>query len=303
MKTTLLSRGNKALFRKSLIAYLFLFPALAIYTVIILFPSANTVFLSLMKWDGLNPIKVFVGFANYAKALNDGRFHGAFVNNLIWLVMLISVPIIISILLAVAVTAKSIRGRDQFQAIYFVPYVLSPVVVALVWRWIYSPRIGLLSGLLRAFHIVSRPYGVLGDPKFALQSLIFTHMWMLFGFCTVIYVNALQNIERDLYDAAMIDGANAFQRFIYITLPGVSTVTTFLIMLNMINSFKVFNQVYLMTQGGPVNSTEVVAYYMFNQAFRMNYVGYGSAIAVLLSIVILAVGIFFITLRERNSAQ
>jgi ABC-type sugar transport system permease subunit len=101
----------------------------------------------------------------------------------------------------------------------------------------------------------------------------------------------------------MIDGANAFKRFIYITLPGVSTVTTFLIMLNMINSFKVFNQVYLMTQGGPVNSTEVVAYYMFNQAFRMNYVGYGSAIAVLLSIVILAVGIFFITLRERNSAQ
>ena len=135
------------------------------------------------------------------------------------------------------------------------------------------------------------------------KSLIFTHMWMLFGFCTVIYVNALQNIERDLYDAAMIDGANAFQRFIHITLPGVSSVTTFLVLLNMINSFKVFNQVYLMTQGGPVNSTEVVAHYMFKQAFRLNHVGYGSAIAVLLSIVILIVGIVFISTREKETAR
>ena len=303
MKLSVLAMKNRAFFRKTLIAYLLLFPALAIYAVIILLPTANTLFLSLVKWDGVNPVKVFVGLTNYMKALKDERFYHAFSNNLIWLVMLISVPIIVSILLAVAVTSRSVKGRDQFQAIYFVPYVLSPVVVALVWQWIYIPRIGLLSGFLRTFYLIKRPYGILGDPKLALQALIFTHMWMLFGFCTVIYVNALQNIERDLYDAAMIDGSNAFQRFFHITLPGVSSVTTFLVLLNMINSFKVFNQVYLMTQGGPVNSTEVVAYYMFNQAFRLNHVGYGSAIAVLLSIVILIVGIVFISTREKETVR
>ncbi len=286
--------------KSSATAYLLILPAFFIYFLIILIPSINTAYLSLTKWDGMNPVKKFVGFANYIKAFQDAQMYNAFVNNVIWVVLLITVPLALALLLAVTATKRGIFGRDQLQAIYFIPHVISPVAVALIWTWIYNPKIGLLSNILMALGIAGKPYGILGDPNLALYGVIFTHIWGIFGFCTVIYVNALQAIDQSLYDAAMIDGANSFQRFVHVTLPGISSVTTFLILLNMINSFKVFNQVFLMTQGGPVGRTEVVGYVMYVHAFKLNRVGYGSAIAIILTVVVLILGIFYISNREKR---
>jgi raffinose/stachyose/melibiose transport system permease protein len=274
-------------------------PALAVYGVFILGPSLETVNYSLTKWDGVNPVREFVGLANYGQALGDPQLFNAFLNNLIWLAAIITIPLAIAILLAVSITARGIRGRDQYLAVYFLPHIISPVVIALIWRWVYNPTVGILSNLLAALRITSGPYGVLGDARLALASLILIDIWAAFGFSTVVYVNALQIIDANLYDAAEIDGAGSFRRFIHVTLPGISSVTTFLVLLNMINSFKVFNQVFLMTQGGPVNATEVVGYVMYIEAFKLNHVGYGSAIAVLLSLLILIVGVFYLSSREK----
>ena len=294
---------DKSKLRRSLIAYSLILPAVIVYAAMILTPSANTVALSMVKWDGMNPVKTPIGLANYVEALSDPRIYHALANNLIWLAVLVTVPLAVALTLSVAVTKRGILGRDQFQAIYFIPHVLSPVVVALIWSWVYDPTVGLLSHLLQWLRVVDKPYGVLGDPDAALYSLIFTNIWGDFGFCTVIYVNALQAIDQSLYDAATIDGADAFRRFVHVTLPGISSVTTFLVLLNMINSFKVFNQVFLMTTGGPLGRTEVVGYAMYIQAFKLNRVGYGSAIAVLLTVIILIVGVFYLSNRERRMAE
>jgi len=300
MRSMALSSLSK---RQSLTAYMLLAPAFVLYALIVLAPVADTVFLSFVKWNGLNPVKEFVGFANYQKALGDPSFFAAFANNLIWLALFVTVPVAVALLLGIGMTARGVKGRDQLQAVYFIPYVLSPVVIAVIWKLIYSPNVGILSWLLQAVGIVSEPYGILGDSNFALFGLIGTHIWNQFGFCAVVYVNALQNIDPELYDAANIDGANAVQKLIHVTLPGVSTVTTFLVLLNMINAFRTFNFVFLMTSGGPVQATEVVAYKVYVEAFQLHKVGYGSSLAVMLSVVVLVVGMFYVTLRERKLAD
>jgi ABC-type sugar transport system permease subunit len=286
--------------RLTLTALQFIAPAFLLYSILILVPVLNTVYLSFFEWNGLDPIKDFVGLQNYIQAFQDKYFLKSFINNIIWVVLLISIPLVISLLLGIAVTNDKIKGRDQFQAIFFIPYILSPVVIALIWKVLYSPNIGVLNYLLQKFHMVEKPFGILGDQQWALYGLIFVHVWNLFGFCTVIYINGLQSIDPELYDAAKIDGANAFQKMIYVTLPGVSTVTTLLVLLMMINAFKTFNFVFLMTTGGPFQSTEVVAYRIYIEAFQLHKFGYGSTLAVILSFVIVIIGMYYVSLRERK---
>jgi ABC-type sugar transport system permease subunit len=233
--------------RLTLSALQFIAPAFLVYSVLILVPVLNTLYLSFFEWNGLDPVKHFVGLRNYIEAFHDKYFLKSFMNNIIWVVLLITIPLFISLMLGIAVTTDKIKGRDQFQAVFFIPYILSPVVIALIWKVFYSPNIGVLSFILQRLHMVDKPFGVLGDQNWALYGLIFVHVWNLFGFCTVIYINGLQSIDPELYDAAKIDGANAYQKMIYVTLPGVSTVTTLLILLLMINAFKTFNFVFLMT--------------------------------------------------------
>lgn len=291
---------NQRKVRSSIIAYLFILPALIIFTTIILIPTLETFRLSMTKWDGVNPVKVFVGFNNYCKLFLDRDLYSAFINNFIWIIFYVFTPTLTGLLLALSITKKGIKGRDAFRVIYFIPYILSPVVVALIWQWMYSANIGVLSLLLQAFHIVDKAYGILGDMKFALYGLIVVHIWTTIGFCAIIYIVGLQNINQDLYGAAMLDGANALQIFWYIILPSLSSVTTFLILLNVINSFKVFNLVFLMTNGGPCKSTEVAAFYLYKQAFVFNRAGYSCAIAILLTLVLVVFGIVFIMQREKK---
>lgn len=289
--------------RNSVIAYLFILPAFIIFTMIVIVPTIDTFYLSMTNWDGVNPVRTFIGFNNYLKALFDKELHKAFVNNIVWIIFFVSVPLFIGLSLAIGITKKGIIGREVFRTVYFIPFILSPVVVALIWKWIYSPNVGILTWILQTFHITNRPYSILGDTKLALYGLIMLHIWQTFGFCTIIYMIGLQNIDQTLYDAAALDGANALQKFWYVTLPGLSNVTTFLILLNIINSFKVFNPVFLLTAGGPGRSTEVAAFYLYKHAFMLNRVGYGCTIAVFLTLVLIVFGIFFITRREKKTVS
>jgi ABC-type sugar transport system permease subunit len=288
--------------QRSLIAYGFVGPAMILFAVFVLAPFLNTFYLSTVQWDGVGA-KTSVGLRNYVEAFSDRDLGNAFVNNLVWVGFYVSVPILLGLFLALGLTRERVRGGNKLQVVYFIPHVLSTVVVVLIWKWIYSSRMGILSLLLQALHLVDGPYGLLGDPKYALYGLIAISVWRVYGFCTIVYVVGVQNIDTSLYDAARIDGANALQSFINVTLPGLASVTTFLVLLQVINTFQVFNYVFIATGGGPGNSTEVVSTLMYEQSFEMNEVGYGSAMAVILAFVLLGFGIMFINSREKKTAS
>lgn len=286
--------------RHNVTAYSMILPALAVYVMIILVPVVMTFLNSFTKWNGISPTKTYIGLENYINAFKDSKFQLAFKNNIIWTIFYVSIPIILSLAIGIVITGKGIRGRDFFQAMYFIPYILSPVVVSIIWQTMFSPTVGAFSRILQALHIISEPYGLLGDPKMALYGLIFTHIWSQLGFCIVIYVNGLQNVDPELYDAASIDGANMWQRLCSVTLPSLSSVTTMLILVNLMNSFKTFNYVFLMTVGGPMQKTEVVAYRIYVEAFNFNKFGYASAEAIILSLIVCIVGVFYIGQREKK---
>lgn len=296
--------GNLNTFREknkvNVIAYAFILPALIIYVIFLFIPFFITFYYSTIEWDGVGE-KVFVGFSNFKRLLTDTGLHAAFINNGIWLVFYVIGPISLGLLLALGITKPGIHGGNIIQAVYFIPYILSTVVVVMAWRWIFNAKIGILSVGLQAIGLIDEPFGILGDPNWALYALIFISIWRQFGFCTIIYVVGLQNIDPDIHDAARIDGANAIQRFFNVTLPGLSSVTTFLVLLQAMDSFKIFNYVFIGTNGGPARSTEVVAYIMYKESFIMNRVGYGSSIAVVLAIILLIFGIFYINAKEKKA--
>ncbi len=287
--------------KRSLVAYGFVTPAAVLFVVFVLVPFINTFYLSTVQWDGVGA-KTSVGLKNYAEALRDEDLRNGFVNNIIWVGFYVSVPVLMGLFLALGLTREGIRGGNKLQVVYFIPHVLSTVVVVFIWKWIYSSRIGVLSLGLQALRLVDGPYGILGDPRYALYGLIAISVWRVYGFCTIVYVVGIQNIDTSLYDAARMDGANAVQSFLNVTLPGLAAVTTFLVLLQVINTFQVFNYVFIATGGGPGQSTEVVSTLMYQESFVMNEVGYGSAIAVILALILLVFGVMFINSREKKTA-
>jgi ABC-type sugar transport system permease subunit len=285
---------------RTLVAFALIAPAFIIYLIIIIFPVIQTAILSFYKWNGINPVKQFIGLANYKTAIMDTNFQTAFKNNIIWMSFFITMPIVLALFIGLALTKKGIYGRDIFQALFFIPHILSTVVISVIWKIVYSPNVGLLSWVMQSLHLIDKPYGLLGDPNRALFGLIFANVWSQFGFCTIIYINGLQNVDPELYDAANMDGVNPWQRLWNVTLPGISAVTTMLVLNNLINSFKTFNYVYLMTHGGPMAKTEVVAYRIYEEAFQLNRFGYGSALAIILSIIVCGISVVYVRFRDRK---
>jgi len=173
--------------------------------------------------------------------------------------------------------------------------------VAVVWSWIYNPRFGLVDRFLRAVGLEKFAIGWLGDPQWAMWAVIVAGGWTYFGFCMVIFMAALQNTDPFLYDAALIDGANSFQIFAHVTIPQIQHVLTMVVVFTLIDSFKVFDIIYLMTSGGPGDKTQIMATYIYREAFRHNHYGYGAAVSILLTVFILAVSVIILRIRERSA--
>ncbi len=283
-------------------AYLYIAPALALYAVFFLWPLAQLFYLSMVKWDGLAP-KVFVGLHNYGELLtSDPRFWLALEHNALWLVGAVSVPTTIGLFLAVFLARTPLCGRLALRTIFFLPQVLSSVVVAIIWRWIYNPDYGALNTILRGVGAAGLARGWLGDEGLALPALFVASSWVLYGFCMVVFLAALQGIDEAYYDAAKVDGANALQQFWYVTLPAIRGPLSTVILLSAIGAFQVFDLVFIITRGGPAWSTMVLSVYMYDSAFRYNKLGYGSAVAIVLGVLILAFSIVFLRVRERLEA-
>ena len=281
-------------------AFLYILPGFAIYALFVLLPILQTLRYSFYDWDGISPPH-FNGLENYATLVRDQVFRIALRNNLLLLVFYTLFPIALALLLTALLTRRRIRGLSVYRAGLFVPQVMSMVVVGVVWRWIYNPTFGPLNQLLRAIGLDgwARPW--LGDFSFALPAVGMIGTWVGYGFAMVLFIAGVQRIDEDLYDAAKLDGANEFQQFSSITLPGLRNEITIALVTTLIAALRTFDLIFVTTKGGPANRTMVVAFDIYRNAFAINRVGYAAAIAVVLSVVILIISYAVITLRLRTA--
>ena len=264
-----------------------------------MYPFITSIYYSLTKWDGAQPIKEYVGLANYRNLLSDSLLWQSLYHNLIWVIMGTISPIVIGLLLGVLLWGGA-RGMVAFRTIYFLPVVLSEVVIAIIWNWIYHPLFGAVNELLRFIGLGYLARGWLGDPNWALPALIIAAIWSYYGFCFVVIMAGLQNVSIELVEAATIDGANAWQRFIYVIIPELRHVLTMITAFTLIGGFNVFGIVFVMTQGGPGTATQVIATYTYRKAFQESDVGYGAALSMVMTILSLIASYIFIRLRERG---
>lgn len=282
--------------RKETVAgYLFLLPALGGILVFILGPVVAAIALSFTKWDLLTPAK-FIGLSNYQELIQDPMFRKVMLNTLIFTGASVPLSLILSLGLALALNQK-IKGIVIFRTIYFLPVVSSMVAVSLVWRWLYNPNYGLLNYFLNLLHLPSINW--LFSTTWAMPAVILMSVWKSLGYNMVIFLAGLQGIPQMYYESAKIDGAGKFQAFKNITLPLLSPTTFFVLVISIISSFQVFDQIFVMTSGGPAHATEVIIYYIYHNAFQIFRMGYASALAFCLFIIIFALTLLQIRLSKR----
>ncbi|MDP9382864.1 MAG: sugar ABC transporter permease [Chloroflexota bacterium] len=279
--------------------YIFILPPLLLYAIFFIYPFIVSIYYSFVEWPGAGP-KQFVGLANYRRLLSDGHLWEALQHNLLWVVVGTIAPIAIGLLLG-ALLWRGVRGMVLFRTIYFIPVVLSEPVIGIIWDWIYNPLFGALNTLLVRLGLEQLQRGWLGDPSTALPSLLVTAIWSYFGFAFVVIMAGLQDVNLELVEAAMIDGANAFQRFRYILIPELRHVLTMITALTLIGGFNVFGIVFVMTSGGPGTATEVIGTYTFKKAFGESDIGYGATLSLVMTAITMLASYIFIRLRERNA--
>ena len=264
-----------------------LLPSLAGMVVFLMAPVLSSLVLSFSQWDLIGEIR-WVGLDNYVAALADPAVLGALRNTLTFILGYLPSVVLIALGLALLLNRR-IRGRVVFRAIYFVPVVTSWVAVSLIWKWLLNPQYGLVNFALGAVGI--KGPGWLFDPAWAMTGVILTSVWKDIGFVTVIYLAGLQDIPEPLYEAAALDGATPWQRFWSITFPMLAPTTFFVTTISLISSFQVFDQVWIMTQGGPAGATSVMVELIYKNAFSYYKMGYASAISWVLFALIFAVTI------------
>ncbi len=260
-------------------AWIFIAPAILGTMIFIIIPVICSFGLSFAKWDLLNSIE-FVGLSNYAELFKDDLFYKILLNTVVFALSTSILGVIIPLVLAAIINSK-IRGSEFFKTAYFLPFITPMVVIGIVWAWIFDPNIGFLSQILH-IHI-----NWLYDSRFAMPALIIVSVWKLIGYNMIIFLSALSSISQSLFEAAKIDGANLWQTFKNVTVPLLSPTIFFVVIITAISSFQVFDLIYLMTEGGPFDSTNVLVYAIYKNAFEYFNIGSASAIAYVLFVIIL----------------
>lgn len=266
-------------------AFVFLLPNLVSIGLFTLIPVVAGFFLSFTNWDMLSDPQ-WVGLENYQDILKDRQFWNALRNTVIYTLIVIPGGLAVSMLLALALNSK-IKGTAIYQAIFFLPYVSSTVAIALVWKWIYHPDYGVLNAMLRAVGLPGVDW--LTNPSVALISVAIVQIWQTAGYNMVLLLAGLRAIPKDYYEAARIDGASPWTIFWSITVPLLMPTIFFVTTISIIASFQVFNLIYVMTGGGPGNSTKVYVFYLWENGFSFFKMGYASALAYVLFVIILAI--------------
>ena len=276
---------------KAIMGWVFILPALVGTFVFILIPVVFSFLLSFSDWDLLNPIK-FVGLKNYLEIFSEPLFGKILLNTFVYAISTSIFAVIIPLVLACILNSK-IRGAEFFKTAYFLPFITPMIVIAIIWQWIFDPNIGVLNHFLH-LHI-----NWLYDTNFAMPAMIIVSVWKLIGYNMVIFLAGLSGLSQSLFEAAKIDGANSFQTFKNVTIPLLSPTIFFVVVITCISSFQVFDLIYMMTQGGPLDSTNVLVYAVYKNAFEYFKVGHASAIAYVLFVIILALTMIQWALRKK----
>ena len=284
--------------RWNLQPYIWIAPALLVFGVFTLLPVAVGLGLSCTDWNGTST-PIFNGISNYTQALHDGVYWSAIVHNIIYAVGTVAAKVLLGLGLALVMN-RALPGRAIFRTALFMPVMLSFVAIGLLWSWIYNYDFGLLNGVLDALQLGWLKQDWLGNPFSALFALMAVDVWKWFGLHMVLFLAGLQNIPSELYEAARIDGATSWQSFRRITLPLLRPVTAFNIVLAASGAFNVFDVVYVMTQGGPVDATNVAMTNIYREAFQFYHFGYSAALSVvqLVLVTMISLGILFIIGRR-----
>ncbi|MBN1826001.1 MAG: sugar ABC transporter permease [Candidatus Eisenbacteria bacterium] len=289
--------------RQSRAAWFFLTPAFFLIVVFFFLPILAGFVLSLTDFDiySIGSLKNarFVGFRNYAGTLRGGEFWNALRNTAYFVFLGGPLSVLTSLAAALLVNARLVRFKGVFRTVYFAPVVTTLVAVAIVWRYLYHPRYGLLNFALAKCGVPAVDW--LGDPAWAMPAIILMSVWKNFGYNMLIFIAGLQSIPEELYEAARVDGAGFLRSFRHITLPGLAPTFLFVSVLTMIGSFQLFAEPYVMTQGGPLRSTTSVILLMYEEGFRWWRLGKASAIAFLLFVIVMAGTM--IQLRFRREEQ
>lgn len=277
-------------------AYLFIAPVVVLFGLFRVLPSVQTLLYSFYKVELLRGRFTFLGWENFTALLQDEIFRQATVNTLIYVAAIVPISAGLALLLAVLFTVQ-FRLQELFKAVYFAPMVTSTVAAAMVWWWMYNPQFGLLNVLLRLLHLPPQPW--LMSSHTALASIIIFSVWKTVGYNMIIYIAGLQAIPPQFYEAALIDGAGLVQQFRRITIPLLAPTTTFILIYNTILAFQVFDQVFVLTGGGPADSTNVVVLELYRQAFQRYNFGYASAEAMVLFVIIMGITVLQFVYSKR----
>jgi len=270
--------------RRNFSPYLWVLPAVLIYVIFKLVPIFAGLYLALLQWDGIEPAE-FVGLQNFQRMLNDEVILIALFNNLKYALGTVIGKTVLSLFLAVLLN-NALRGQAFYRTALFMPVVMSFVVVGILWSWLYNAQFGLINSVLRNVGLDFLILDWLGDTKVALWSLVVVDIWKWYGFHMVIFLAGLQTIPVELYEAARIDGATRWSQFWRITLPLLQPVMLVNVTLSLMGGFNVFDIPYVMTEGGPANSTMVMALHIYVRGFKFYRFGYAAALSyVLLTLV------------------
>lgn len=286
---------------RNLWAGIFLGLPLAFYLGIVIIPLLSSFRFSLTNWNGFDPNYDFVGLANFAKIRTDPLFKGATINTIIWMAAAVIVPTVAGLTLALGLNGRGIVG-NVYKSIFYLPICLSLVVIGQVWIWIYHPDWGLLNVVLGRMGLESWQRAWLADPGWALYAVILAWAWQQTSLAMIIFLAGLTSVPRELTEAAEIDGATYWQSLRKVVIPLLTTSTVVVISLSIINSLKSFDIVYVMTRGGPFHSSDTLAMFMYSESFQKYYMGYGSAIAVVLfTMSLILITIYFRQMRIAES--
>lgn len=272
--------------------FLYLAPAMMIILVFLYLPIVLNFVNSLYKWGAISSEVSFVGFKYYKEMFHDDIFYTAIKNNLVFIAMSLFFQIGISLVIAAVLEGKFMRRfQTFFRTIYFIPSLLMVTVTGITFKMMYSPSIGVINPFLELFGMDTSKIDILGNAKTAIFGVAATSQWQYIGYTVILFIVAIQSIPEEIYEASAIDGANAFQRFIRIILPQLKDTIMINMIITMTGAIRVFDEVYVMTSGGPGRATETLATYLYQTGFKNDQMGYASAIAFFIFIVTFILGL------------
>ena len=285
--------------------WVFMVPGALALLLVIIIPFLVNVAISFTEWNGITS-PTFIGIENYERAAQDKTFWLSFKNNLYIIVSMTVIPTIVGLLLASFLydyVANKIgkTAANIFRAGYYLPQILPVAIAGVVWRWILQPRWGVLNWLLGLVGI--EPQNWLGDADIAIYSVMGIMVWFQIGYPLVIFMAALQRVDPELYEAASVDGANWFQKFVSITIHQIRPEIFVVVLMTLIHSLKIFAQIFVLTRGGPGRATMVPSYFSYQNFFERANIGYGATISTVMTVIIVVLTILFIRVQSRQELQ